>query len=447
MDRQRARDESGKPLRPTRQGIPGNERVLCLDVLDGRVIWQDEYDCPYKVSYPSGPRTTPLVHQGRVYTLGAMGDLRCLDIKTGKPLWKKNLCQEYKTESPVWGYAAHPLIDGDLLYCLVGGEGSAAVAFHKDTGKEVWKALSSQEVGYSPPMIYEAGGKRQLIIWLSDSINGLDPATGKVYWTQAYPASGSPQRPAVNIVTVRRHDDLLFVSTYYNGPMMLKLAAAFVPESLPADMRRRHNLPGIVEALRHSHYPDTREQYEKAKLRLSFEELLCVQLAVLERRAAWQEGRATAFDSGPVIEAYRSALPFVLTGAQERVLAEIVADLGQNRPMARLLQGDVGSGKTAVAGAALAIAVANGYQGALMAPTEILAEQHFRTLNSLLASLAFPGRGPMRVELLTGSLRSSSRRAALDAIAAGEIDVAVGTHALIQEGVAFRRLGLRSEVT
>jgi outer membrane protein assembly factor BamB len=225
MDRQRARDESGKPLRPTRQGIPGNERLLCLDTSDGHLIWKDEYDCPYKVSYPSGPRTTPLVHQGCVYTLGAMGDLRCLEIKTGKPLWTKNLCQEYKTESPIWGYAAHPLIDGDLLYCLVGGEGSAVVAFHKDTGKEVWKALTSQEVGYSPPMIYEAGGKRQLIIWLSDSINGLEPATGKVYWTQAYPASGSPQRPAVNIITVRRHDDLLFVSTYYQGPMMLKLAA------------------------------------------------------------------------------------------------------------------------------------------------------------------------------------------------------------------------------
>jgi outer membrane protein assembly factor BamB len=225
MDRQRARDESGKPVKPTRKGIPGTERVLCLDAKDGRLLWNDEYDCPYKVSYPSGPRTTPLVLQGRVYTLGAMGDLRVLDAATGKPIWTKNVAQEFKVDAPVWGYAAHPLIDGDLLYCLVGGEGSAVVAFNKDTGKEVWRALTSQEIGYSPPMIYEAGGKRQLIIWLSESINGLDPATGRVYWTQAYPSNGSPQRPAVNIVTVRRHDDLLFISTYYHGPMMLKLAA------------------------------------------------------------------------------------------------------------------------------------------------------------------------------------------------------------------------------
>jgi outer membrane protein assembly factor BamB len=223
MDRLRARDAAGQPIRSTRSGIPGTERTLCLDTKDGRLIWKDEYECPYKVSYPSGPRTTPLVHQGRVYSLGAMGDLRVLNAASGEVLWKKNVAQEFKVDAPVWGYAAHPLLDGDLLYCLVGGEGSAIVAFNKETGKPVWKALTSQEIGYSPPMIYEAGGKRQLIIWLSESINSLDPATGKVFWTLPYPSNGSPQRPAVNIVTVRRHDDLLFVSTYYHGPMMLKL--------------------------------------------------------------------------------------------------------------------------------------------------------------------------------------------------------------------------------
>src|SRR5258707_14297491 len=97
------------------------------------------------------------------------------------------MAQEYKARVPVWRWGAPPLLDGDLLYCLVGGEGSAVVAFHKDTGKEVWRALTTEEVGYSPPMIYEAGGNRQLIIWLSESINALDPATGKVYWTQPYP--------------------------------------------------------------------------------------------------------------------------------------------------------------------------------------------------------------------------------------------------------------------
>jgi outer membrane protein assembly factor BamB len=226
MDRQRAKDATGKPARATRQGIPGTERTLCLNAADGKLIWKDEYACPYKVSYPSGPRTTPLVRDGRVYTLGAMGDLRCLDAANGTVRWAKNLMKEYHLDAPpVWGFAAHPLLDGDLLYCLVGGEGSAVVAFHKDTGKEAWRALTTPEVCYSPPMIYEAGGKRQLIIWLSESINSLDPATGKVYWSLPYPASGKPTRPAVNISTVRRMGNLLFLTSAYHGPMMLELDA------------------------------------------------------------------------------------------------------------------------------------------------------------------------------------------------------------------------------
>lgn len=225
MDREPARDAAGKPLRATRQGIPGNERVLCLSAADGKQIWKHEYDCPYQISYPSGPRTTPLVAGGWVYTLGAMGDLYCLDARTGAPRWSKNLRREYQADPPVWGWSASPLLDGDLLYTLAGGEGSAVVALHKDTGKEVWRALTSQEVCYSPPMIYEAGGKRQLFIWLSEALYSLDPATGKVYWTQTYPASGSPERPAVNIATVRRLGDLLFLTSAYHGPMMLKLAA------------------------------------------------------------------------------------------------------------------------------------------------------------------------------------------------------------------------------
>jgi outer membrane protein assembly factor BamB len=226
MDRIRATDARGKPLRPTRKGILGKERVLCLNAKDGEGVWKHEYDCPYTVSYPSGPRTTPVVAGKRVYTLGAMGDLYCLDARKGKRIWSKDLVKEYKLDGPpLWGYAAHLLLDGKLLYCLVGGKGSAVAAFNKDTGKEVWKALDSEEIGYSPPMIYKVGGKRQLIVWLSESINGLDPASGKVLWTQQYPADRKPQRPAVNIATVRCDGERLFVSTFYHGPMMLKLSA------------------------------------------------------------------------------------------------------------------------------------------------------------------------------------------------------------------------------
>jgi ATP-dependent DNA helicase RecG len=218
--------------------------------------------------------------------------------------------------------------------------------------------------------------------------------------------------------------------------------AARVEESLPTPLRSRYDFVGIHEALRQMHYPDTMEDYGRARLRLAFEELLCVQLAVLERRLAWQEGRAPAFDTRAIVDVYRSALPFPLTGAQETVIGDITGDIATSRPMARLLQGDVGSGKTAVAAAALVIAAANGYQGAIMAPTEILAEQHFRTLTDLLGNLTFADRGPLRLELLTGSLSSPGRRRALQGVAAGDVDIAVGTHALIQEGVSFKRLGV-----
>lgn len=223
MDRQLK--EGGKPERKAsgRVATEGAERLLCLDAATGNQIWKHEYDCPYSLSYPSGPRNTPLVRDGSVYFLGAMGHLKCLDAANGAVRWHKDLCRQYKCESPVWGFTAHPLLDGNLLYCVVGGEGSAVVAFHKDTGEEVWKALDSEEVGYSPPIMVEAGGRRQLIVWLSESINGLDPATGKKLWSLDYPEDGLPQRPAVNIITPRSFDRSVFVSTVYHGPLLLNL--------------------------------------------------------------------------------------------------------------------------------------------------------------------------------------------------------------------------------
>jgi outer membrane protein assembly factor BamB len=154
-----------------------------------------------------------------------MGDLLCLDAVTGSVHWSKNVGKEYQAKPPAWGWSSNPLLDGEILYCLVGGPGSAVVAFHKDTGKEVWKALTTKEICYSPPVIVEAGGKRQLIVWHSESVNSLDPATGQLYWTQAYPREGEPHRPAVNIATPRALGDLLFITSVFHGPMMLKLAS------------------------------------------------------------------------------------------------------------------------------------------------------------------------------------------------------------------------------
>ena len=240
--------------------LKGVERVLCLDAKSGNEIWVHQYDCPYqKISYPTGPRTTPLIHEGKVYTLGTMGNLFCLDARSGKPIWSKSLKDEYKAAPPIWGHAASLLVDGRKLITLAGGDGSAVVALDKDSGKEIWKALTSEEVCYCPPTIIDAGGKRQLIIWLSETLNSLDPETGKLYWSVPYPENGSPQRPAVNISQPRLVGDTLYVSSFYHGPLAVKLAkdkpqgeVAYRGKTLsnPAKANTLHTLmstPGVVD--------------------------------------------------------------------------------------------------------------------------------------------------------------------------------------------------------
>ncbi len=190
-----------------RRELTGKERVLCFNAEDGKPIWEHEDSVAYKISYPSGPRCTPTVSDDKVYTLGAEGNLLCLDANKGNVVWSKELKKEYKTDSPQWGFCGAPLVDGQKLIVLVGGQGSVAVAFDKDTGKELWKALSASESGYCPPSIIEAGGKRQLIIWSADDVNGLDPETGSAYWTQALKPNYG-----MSIAIPQKHGDYLFAS-------------------------------------------------------------------------------------------------------------------------------------------------------------------------------------------------------------------------------------------
>lgn len=219
-DRQLSQGASN-PSNPFSRGqIPGTERVLCLNEADGKVLWKHEYDCAYTVSYAAGPRTTPVVHEGRVYTLGTEGHLLCLDAESGKIIWSHELTKDYNTKTPMWGFAGHPLIDGKKLICLVGGESSVAVAFEKDTGKELWHTLSAKEPGYCPPMIYEFNGERQLIIWHPEAVNSLDPETGKIFWTYALmPAV----RSGMTIPSPRKSGDTLFLTSFYNGSLMLRV--------------------------------------------------------------------------------------------------------------------------------------------------------------------------------------------------------------------------------
>ncbi len=254
--------------------------------------------------------------------------------------------------------------------------------------------------------------------------------------------------------------------------------AAMVPEFLPASIRFAGKLMPLPEAVSQVHYPENEQALEAARLRLGFDELFLIQLGMQERRTRWQrEGpRGKAFkidlakifvDADSVVamagaengqesdvqndatlpgstlwsmvatdKPFEATLPFHLTEAQRRVIIEISGDLAQSKPMCRLLQGDVGAGKTAVAAAALLAAALSGYQGAIMAPTELLAEQHAQSIGTMLEPFG------IRTVLLTGSLRQRERSMGRSAIESGEAAVAIGTHALIQEDVNFARLGL-----
>lgn len=161
----------------------GRERILCLDAETGEVLWKHGYEVTYNVSYPGGPRVTPTVTGGRLYFQGTMGHLWCLDAQSGDVVWQHDICQKYQCAPPRWGYSSHPLVHGDLVYAVAGGDDQVLVAFDKKTGEEKWKALSSEEAGYSPPRILEHAGVEQLLFWYPEAVVSLNPVSGKEYWS------------------------------------------------------------------------------------------------------------------------------------------------------------------------------------------------------------------------------------------------------------------------
>lgn len=211
-----------------------------------------------------------------------------------------------------------------------------------------------------------------------------------------------------------------------------------VEDVLPPSLIRRRNLPPLVWSIRQVHFPDSPESLEAARGRLVFDELFRLQCALALRKQTLSDalpGIAHAIDEKH-LEEFRRSLPFTLTGAQERAVAEIRRDMGEPRPMNRLLQGDVGSGKTVVAAAAIHTAVRNGYQVAMMVPTEILAEQHFNVLKRVLDPLG------IRTHRLVGSVRAKGKKQIKEDLKTGFVDVVVGTHALLEDDVEFHKLGL-----
>jgi outer membrane protein assembly factor BamB len=206
--------------------VAGGERVQCLDAASGTTLWEYSWNCPYTIAYPTGPRCTPTVDGKYVYVLGAMGNLICLEVAHGDVVWEKSLAKEYGTKPPPWGYASHPFVDGDRLFVAVGGTGTGVVAFDKNTGAELWRAVTTKDVAYAPLVIFEpldGKGERQLVFWHADGVTSIDPDSGSEYWTVRFPEETNPSQ--TSIATPRVVGDSIFISEFYKGSLLLRVSS------------------------------------------------------------------------------------------------------------------------------------------------------------------------------------------------------------------------------
>ncbi|MEM9659611.1 MAG: PQQ-binding-like beta-propeller repeat protein, partial [Planctomycetota bacterium] len=195
------------------------ERVHAFSAEDGSKLWTREYPARYSISYPAGPRCTPTVDGDRVYSLGAVGHLFCLDTASGDVVWECDLRERFGTELPIWGMAGAPLVDGDQLIVLAGGaNGALVVSLNKADGAERWRALDDPDVGYCPPVILEFGGRRQLIVWHPSAVSAIDPIDGELLWEAPFAV-----RAGLCIATPRKLGRRLFITSFYDGPLMIDL--------------------------------------------------------------------------------------------------------------------------------------------------------------------------------------------------------------------------------
>ena len=196
------------------------ERVHCIDSQTGKPVWMHAYDCAYGgIGYPDGPRASVTIDEGRAYSLGAIGHFFCLDAVKGSVVWSHDLNKEYDIQVPVWGISAAPLIEADLVILQIGGSnGACLVAFDKRTGKERWKSLNDR-ASYSAPIIIRQAGRRVLVCVTGDRVVGLDPLTGVLYWDQPWP----PVNVIIAIASPIVENDMLFLTSFYQGSLMLRL--------------------------------------------------------------------------------------------------------------------------------------------------------------------------------------------------------------------------------
>lgn len=195
------------------------ERIHAFDADSGKPLWTYEYPCRYVgVGYDAGPRASVSIDEGRAYALGTMGHLICLEAASGRVLWKHDCYEEYDIGMPIWGIAASPLVAGDLVVVQIGGRDACLVAFDKRTGEERWRALSDR-ASYAAPILVEQAGRRVLVCWTGDSVAGLDPGTGELHWRHPF----RPTRMVIAIATPVVDENRLFVTSFYDGSLLLQL--------------------------------------------------------------------------------------------------------------------------------------------------------------------------------------------------------------------------------
>jgi len=203
-------------IKPARQ-----ERVHCFDAETGNSVWSYAYDCVYeRVQYEAGPRASVTINDGRAYSLGTMGHLHCLDVKSGKVLWSHDCRKEYAARVPIWGIAGAPLVEGDLLIVPIGGKDNACLmAFDKATGQEKWRALKDG-VSYAAPIVIDQAGKRVLVCITDERIVGLDPQTGQLRWEHPF----VPKEMEITIATPVFDGKHLLVTSFYDGMLLLNVS-------------------------------------------------------------------------------------------------------------------------------------------------------------------------------------------------------------------------------
>ena len=195
------------------------ERILCFDWKTGKRLWTHTYGCKYDIGYRDGPRASVTIDRGRAFALGAVGHLHCLDARSGRLLWRRDMRNDYNVKMPTWGIAAAPLVFEKLLIVQIGGaDGACVVALEAATGREVWRAVKDR-ASYSAPVVVEQAGRPVLIVWTGDNVVGLAPESGEVFWKYPFP----PAKWVLGIHAPVVDGDRLFVSTMVDGALMLRL--------------------------------------------------------------------------------------------------------------------------------------------------------------------------------------------------------------------------------